>query len=165
MSSGETGVDALKLVKSDGSAIVVGDTQGAKMAVGTIGGKVVKFADGSISVSKFGNGFGSLVITACDGKSTTKSSRLLITAMGRAENQGMEWNKDRTSVGNHWGHGPVMCEGIPATVHLKIDHARSVYALDPTGTRKQKLPSQYQNGELTFDIGPSFQTVWYEVSQ
>lgn len=165
MNSGDPGMETLKLVKGDGSAMVVGNSQGAKIAVGSIGGKTVKFLDGTVSVQKFGNGFGSMVISACDGHPLVKATRILITAMGRAENQGMGWNKDRTSVGNQWGHGPVMCEGIPAVIRLKLDRAMTVYALDPSGDRKEKLSATFANGELTFEINPSHKTVWYELSR
>ena len=70
-----------------------------------------------------------------DGKATDQSGALLLTAVGRVENAGMGWNKDRTSVGKNWGTGPTYAEGVTATVCIATPAAAAkVYALDGSGT-------------------------------
>jgi len=113
----------------------------------------------------FGNNFAAVTLTAMDQKPTAQSQRLLLTLVGKVENQNMGWNADRTSVGDQWGHGPTLAEGIPATVTLKTDGPRSVWALDGTGKHSQRVPAAYANGTLTFTVGPQYQTLWYAVEK
>jgi len=77
----------------------------------------------------------------------------------------MVWNADRTSVGDQWGHGPILAEGIPATVVLKTDGTpgRQVWALNAAGKRTMEVPAISANGSLTFTVGPQFKTLWYEI--
>ncbi len=118
----------------------------------------------SFTFPTFGNNFAAMTLTAMDQKPIPQSRRLLLTLVGKVENQGMGWNADRASVGDQWGHGPVMAEGVPATVSLKTDGgARHVWALDSTGKRATEVPATYAKGVLTFTVGPQFKTLWYEV--
>ena len=89
---------------------------------------------------------------------------MLLTLAGKVENQGMGWNADRTSVGDQWGHGPTVAEGIPATVTLKTDAARPCLGAgrdrQARGGRARR-PSR--TAQLTFTVGPQFKTLWYEI--
>ncbi len=118
----------------------------------------------TLTFPAFGNNFAAMTLTAMDQKPVTQSRRLLLTLVGKVENQGMVWNADRTSVGDQWGHGPVMAEGIPATVTLKTNAARHVWALDVTGHRAREVPATHTGGALTFTVGPQFKTLWYEIA-
>ena len=113
----------------------------------------------------FGNNFAAVTLTAMDQKPTALSHKLLLTLVGKVENQGMGWNANRTSVGSQWGRGPTVAEGIPATVTLHTDSPRTVWALDGTGHHAQRVPSAYANGTLTFTVGPQFRTLWYGVEK
>jgi len=76
----------------------------------------------------------------------------------------MGWNADHTSVGTQWGQAPTLCEGIAAHVTLTTAaKAATVHVLDGTGARTGEVPASVQNGKLTFDIGPQFKTLWYEI--
>ncbi len=137
----------------------------AQSVAGYVGGQTVTLDGSVLAFPAFGNNFAAVTLTAMDRKPTAMSSRLLLTLVGKVENQGMSWNADRTSVGNQWGTGPVMAEGIPATVTLKTDGPRSVWALDGTGAHTQKVPATYAAGALTFTVGPEFKTLWYAVEK
>jgi len=77
----------------------------------------------------------------------------------------MPWNEERTSVGNDWGKGPTIVNGIPAT--LKFPHS-SKLALQPlTGTgspQGEAVPVKTEDGSASFAIGPEYRTLWYELS-
>ena len=137
----------------------------AASVVGFVGGQTVTLGDYTLTFPKFGNNFAAVTLTPTDGKPLAQSRRLLLTLAGKVENQGMVWNADRTSVGDQWGHGPTVAEGIPATVTLKTAAARRVWALDGTGKRVQEVPAAYANGALTFMVGPQYKTLWYEVGE
>ena len=98
-----------------------------------------------------------------DRRPLAESRRLLLTLAGKVENQDMGWNAARTSVGNKWGHGPTVAEGIPAAVSLRTTGARHVWALDSTGKRVGDVHAAWADGLLTFTVGPQFKTLWYEV--
>ncbi len=137
----------------------------AQSLVGYIGGQTVTLGDDTLTFPAFGNNFAAVTLTAMDQKPTAQSARLLLTLVGKVENLNMGWNADRTSVGDQWGQGPTEAEGIPATVTLKTNGPRSVWALGGTGRHTQRVPAAYANGTLTFTVGPQYQTLWYAVER
>ncbi|MFA5190182.1 MAG: hypothetical protein WC740_05625, partial [Verrucomicrobiia bacterium] len=68
-------------------------------------------------------------------------------------------------VSNKWGSTPTVCEGIGAKVTLdtKLKSVR-VFALDGSGARGGEVPSMLADGRLSFEIGPQFKTLWYEIA-
>ncbi len=141
----------------------IGD--GAVVATGYLGGQTVDLGPASFSFPVFGNNFAAMTLAAIDGKPLAKSDRLLLTIVGKGENLEMGWNADRTSVGRSWGHGPVQAEGIPATLVVRNPGVKSAWALDPTGARKAAVPVSVAGGTATVTIGPSYETVWYELGK
>lgn len=132
---------------------------------GYVGGQVVTLGANALTFPKFGNNFAAMTLTAMDRKPTAQSQKMLLTLVGKVENQGMGWNSDRTSVGDQWGQGPTLAEGIPAAVSLKTNGPRTVWALDGTGKHSQRVPATYAGGSLTFTVGPKYRTVWYAVEK
>ena len=88
---------------------------------------------------------------------------MLVTATGYVENQGMGWNAERTSVGNQWGPGPVLCEGIPFQLVLKTKQA-TAWALDGRGRRVEPVPAAADADGVRFTFGPRYKTLWYEIA-
>jgi hypothetical protein len=88
---------------------------------------------------------------------------LLVTATGYAENTGMGWNADKTSVGNRWGQGPVLCEGIPFDLVLQPRAIRA-WALDERGRRAGEVPVTVTPAGSLLRLGPQYRTLWYEVA-
>jgi hypothetical protein len=89
---------------------------------------------------------------------------VLLAAVGTAENTSMGWNADLTSVGTKWGSAPTICEGIAARITLSTAARNArVHALDGAGARIGEVPATLLGGKLAFDIGPRFQTLWYEI--
>jgi hypothetical protein len=122
-----------------------------------VGGKTfsvgdVRFAVGSLG----GNEHAHLGLIALDGQPLATSRRLLLVAVGRAENQNMAWNAARTSVGDRWGYSPAVVQGVPATVTMP-QGGWTVAALDPTGERQQTVAA----GVSSFRIDATYRTVWY----
>ena len=145
---------ALFTVKSDKS----------KSVIGFLGGQWIDLDGLVVHMEKTPRNFITLTLTPRDGKTISKSNSLLLTALSSVENKDMQWNEARTSVGSNWGNGPTMAEAVPAQI-LRQTAARiaTVWALDGSGKRIQKVPSQIVNGNLRFHIGSQFQTLWYEI--
>jgi hypothetical protein len=109
-------------------------------------------------------GLVALGLTARDGKAIADSNSLLLTIGTHFENQNMGWNEKRNSVGEKWGDGPMMGEGVKASISVDT-HAKAaaVYALDVTGARNGMVPSKLEGGKLSFNPSPEYKTVWYEI--
>ena len=96
-------------------------------------------------------------------------ANILLAATGAAENEGTVLEKlsgksitlrDRLA----WGSGTVLVEGIPATLMLPSDPARTkCFVLDPRGKRKGEVPVEKSGSGSKLVIGPQYKTVWYEI--
>lgn len=94
-------------------------------------------------------------------------SNILLAATGLAENKEMTIKQKSSShiTLSDWGKGSVYMEGIPATLTLPADPAKTkCFALGPEGTRKKEVPvTKGDDGGSEIIIGPGFETVWYEI--
>ena len=140
------------------------DAPAAKVVVGRCTGHTTALESVEFRVSANPRNFAVLTLNAVDGQPVPRSKRLLLAAAGNVENTGLGWNADHTSVGTQWGRAPTVCEGIAATVTLRT-RARTirVHALDGSGARAGEVPATLAGGKATFDIGPPFKTLWYEI--
>ncbi len=147
----------------DNDRILV-DTSTAKAIVGIVGGAGTVTMPGFFAdIAPSARDFASLTLAARDGKPIATSTSLLLTAIDKAENPGLQWNAARTFATDAWAKGPVEVEVSTGTVTIKTSlKAATVYALGPDGKRKNEVPSQIANGALTFRIGPEHKTVWYQ---
>jgi hypothetical protein len=148
-------------------AIYVVDAPAAKAVAGFVGGEAIDLGAAVLAFPSFGRGaegFAALTLVDLEGRALSTSGRALLTLVGRAENRGMGWNPDRTSVGDKWGEGPVMAEGIPCEVTLRIRGHRAVWALDGNGQRRERVPVVRRSGALVFEADPRYRTVWYEIA-
>ncbi len=153
------------LGKTAAGALYTANAPAAQTFAGYVGGQTVTLGGSTLAFPLFGNNFAAMTLTAMDRKPLSQSRRILLTLVGKVENTGMVWNADRTSLGEQWGHGPILAEGIPAAITLKTDGTpgRQVWALDATGKRGTAVPVTAANGSLSFTVGPQFKTVWYEI--
>jgi hypothetical protein len=120
---------------------------------GMIAKKTFRFGEASLVVGDCENDYGIVILTSLDDKPIAESARLLLTAVGSAENTGMVWNAEKTSVGNNWGSGPTLVNAIPC--ELRNFPSRRIFALDGRGSRGAELKSP------TF--GRAHKTLWYEL--
>lgn len=109
-------------------------------------------------VSRLGTGFGE----------TGQPANILLAATGVAGNKGMAIDRvseEQISLHDQWGTGPVCVEGVPGTVTLPSDPAKTeCFALDPSGNRKQRVPvSAAGEAGARIVLGPEYETVWYEI--
>ncbi|MDQ3814341.1 MAG: hypothetical protein M3347_10370, partial [Armatimonadota bacterium] len=150
---------------SPGTALFTVNAPRAKAAIGFLGGQWTDLGGFVVEMEKTPRNFVTLALTAMDNQPIAQSKSLLLTALSNVENKGMGWNADRTSVSDQWGTGPTLAEGIPATIHLRTSASKAtVYALDGRGKRLKPVPAQLKNNRLTFRIGPTYKTLWYEIA-
>jgi hypothetical protein len=147
--------------------VVAVDTAKSKAVIGYGGGK--RFELGGIVIepgATMQDGWSVITLTAREGELTRGPARVLVTATGYAENNGMIWKSPaKESVGRNWGHAPCRVEGVPVRITLPRPAAGTkAWVLDERGRRKGALPVQgNENGQAVLRLGPESHTLWYEI--
>ena len=131
----------------------------ARVWCGALGGQTRTAADTQLRVDALDGPtpHATVVLVALDGRPVATSDRLLLTALRRAENEGMGFNADRTTVGDQWGRGPARVLGLRATLSLPPGTWWTVETLDAAGQRARS--EKTARNELA--ISPADQTIWW----
>lgn len=137
----------------------------ARAAVGVIGGRRIELGDVALEIHLPPKTWACAALAALDGRPIAESQRMILALATRAENSGMAWNPDRTSVGKEWGDAPVIAQGVPASILLPGDAQPTVTALDPKGDRAGNVPVKRATGGWSIQVGPSHRTLWYAVER
>lgn len=108
--------------------------------------------------------FATIALSALDEAPIREAERLLLTAVGRAENTGFRYNFTRTRrVAD--GTGPILIDPIRADISLRTERDDlRVWAIGSDGTRLGEVPSRHEGGRLVFRIGPEGRTMYYELA-
>lgn len=151
--------------RQDSAAVLTVNAPKAKAVIGFGAGRKYQLGDLVLEPgSTRQQGFSVITVSVVRGENfRSPGTSILLTATGYVENQGMGWNADRTSVGDQWGDGPVMCEGVPLAVVLPTGNAQA-WALDAHGRRSTPIPATAAPGGTRFVLGPEFKTLWYEIA-
>ena len=150
---------------TDGEAgILTVNAPRAKAMIGFGAGKTFTLGDVVLEPGPtLQNGFSVITAAAVRGENFhSPGASILVTATGYVENQGMGWNAEKTSVGDQWGVGPVLCEGIPFQMTLKTPHAEA-WALDGRGRPTASIHAEPVTKGTRFVLGPRYKTLWYEI--
>lgn len=139
------------------------DTPRTKAAYGFLG------AAGEIALKgltiRASTDFAVIAVSSLSDADTAGSENLLITAVGRADNAGAEYNADHT-VQFKLGHGPVEIEVIEAAIELETRVAGlKVSAVNPAGMIVGPVPETYKDGKLRFEIGGPYASMYYLVQK
>lgn len=151
--------DTGQLCLNRGSGIFTIATPRTKAAVGFIGKAGRMDLDGATVDCK--TAFAAVMVTSLDGKEIGAARRLLVTAVARAENTGQAFSKNRSIVPEK-GREPALAEPVDGELCLNVQGAASVYPLDPTGRRKERIAAQSENGTLRIHLGGA-KSPWLEI--
>jgi len=167
-----TAPEGNRLVSPDGAVVwdaadpdkahVTVNSPASRAVWGLIAGQTFELGDLTISVGQTGRRYAAIVLTSLDGLPLEDSERILLAAVGSAENIDMGWNEDRTSVGADWGTGPTQVNGIPVTLTL-AGRIKKVHALDGRGLPTGEVPVHTSGDVATFQLGPEYETLWYSI--
>lgn len=144
----------LYLVSTPTAAAIVGFIGGTESSAGIL----------SVKTPSFGGNFAALTALTLDNLPFGESASILVTLVGRAQNQDITWNAERSSLGTQWGHGPTIVERVPATIRLKGVRSKHVYALAPDGTRKAELATRHEGEVLEFSLPSDCSSIHFELS-
>jgi len=160
-------------IEQPGAGYFAVNTPNTKLFTGFPKGRTIALGDVSLTVGKTRLDWATVSLTSRQATGfgeAGKPATVLLAATGVAENEGTELVpvgdkavtfKDRLN----WGNGTVLVEGIPATLTLPSDAAKTTcYALDPRGERKAEVPVEKASGGARIVIGPQYKTVWYEIA-
>lgn len=160
------GSTAIRIRQESRGQVVAAGNDRVAILVGFFGGTTQKAGPLTATFKNFGvrnEGFAGLMMAAMDGKPVATSERIALAIAARTENVGMGWNEARDSVGDQWGRGPLMAEGVPAKLEIACAKPRRVFALDAGGKRVRQVDANWKAGRLTFEVGPKWKTLWYEI--
>jgi hypothetical protein len=112
------------------------------------------------------NDFCAIIVNSLESKPISSAGKLLLTACGRVENSGMQWDAQRTRV-MRLGQSPTLIEPVTGTITLRnLKRATKVSAIaldgsgrpigDPIIAKKTEAGWEIPVGEPV--------TTWYEVS-
>jgi hypothetical protein len=110
-------------------------------------------------------GWCTLGATLTHGQVFTNDCTAIVVAGGWWENTGQVWmNTNKTSLGNQWGHAPVLTEVVPFTLTLPVatNHVQA-WALDERGKRKASLALTGNSTTTTLTITTNAGSIWYEL--
>ena len=115
--------------------------------------------------------FAAVTATSLDGAPIGRSRHLLVTSVARAENtaQGF-WPptaQQRSWSPMSWmlpaeGRLPVLAEPVQADLRLRVPGPATVYALDPTGKRRERLQTASDSGVLLLNPAAA-RSIWCEI--
>ena len=109
--------------------------------------------------------FATVAISSLTDEPIVQSSRLLLTAVGRAENTDFRYNILHTKKLDG-GHAPILIEPIEATIELKTEFSSlKVWAIGADGQRIKPIPVRQKDGQLIFNIGKVGQTMYYLIKE
>jgi hypothetical protein len=139
------------------------DTARTQAAYGFLGAAgEIALADVTLSVE---TPFATVAVTSLDGAALRESDHVLITAVGRAENRGMEYNLTHTGL-RSWGSGPILIEPIVGRVTMQTEMAECwVYAVRPGGAKSLLRTVAAAGGAVAIDLTAEAGTIYYEIGQ
>jgi hypothetical protein len=148
-----------------GQSVFTVNAPAAKVATGYIGGKAIELGNVTIAMDTISNNWGTVTLTAIDGKPINESSKVLLVVAGRAENTGMGWNEKQNSVGTEWGTAPTIAEGLPVKISLREMDKFRVFTLDPAGNTGNEIKTIKRRGIQVLNLGSQYKTLWYLLSR
>lgn len=154
-------------LREPGAGRFLVNTPRSKVFTGFVRGRTVALGDVTLAVGPTRLDWATISLVAVDGAGFDKPGRILIAATGWVQNTGATLEPlsgDRVTLGDRWGTGPVLCEGVPAEITLPAaaDRVR-FYPLDASGNRRAAVACKPQDGKAVVTLGPQHKTLWYEV--
>jgi hypothetical protein len=110
---------------------------------------------------KVNTSFATIALSSLTDDPIEKSSRLLLTAVGKSENTGFVYNILHTKMLDR-GEGPILIEPVEANIKLATHVAGlKVWAVGPDGERIKQIPAKMDDGSMVFSVGKEGRTIYY----
>ncbi|MBE6403698.1 MAG: hypothetical protein E7039_08265 [Lentisphaerae bacterium] len=113
---------------------------------------------------EMGEGFATVTLTSLSGEELADARLILVTAVGRSDNTGAEYNAEHTKR-IAIGHGPVLAEPVKAAIRMQSNvSAMRLWSIDPDGAYTGEVPSTFADGVREFKIGEVYNSIYYLLS-
>jgi hypothetical protein len=117
---------------------------------------------GSVTIEVQDTPFAGIFVSCLEqGKGVDEAESVLVTAMARTRNTGMEFNEERDEL-LELGGAPVLVEPVKAEISIAGRTIKSVHLLDHDG-RRTDVTIPTEDGSFTID-GTRDKTMYYEVT-
>jgi len=134
------------------------NTSGTKGAIGFTSNKKIKLSTIEIQTK---TPFAVVLVSSLEKDETINTSKhILITTIARAQNTGMEFNKEKTAL-LKLGNAPILLEPVDTKITFKNRKITNVIALDHVGNRTKSNVDF--KGEMVHFMGEKYRTMYYEV--
>jgi hypothetical protein len=154
--------DTGQLVLDREGGVFTANAPCARIAMGSLGDAgALDLGDVTISCR---TPFASVSVVSLDGQPIGTSSRLLITAVARAENTGQAFLDNHSAI-PEWGRVPVLGEPVAATVTIRTAGSLKAWPLTARGQRGEagRVPMSREEGETVIDLAGA-QSPWVLVA-
>ncbi len=109
--------------------------------------------------------FAAIAFTSLSDLPLAEASQILVTAVGRADNTGAEYNDSHTAR-YAMGHTPVIFEIIRAEFEMATCHRHlKVWSVDQDGAYTGLVPGEAAGGKLKFKIGETYPSIYYLITR
>jgi len=109
--------------------------------------------------------FATIALSSLTDEPIARSSKLLLAAVGRAENTGFRYNMLRKKKVAD-GSGPIFIDPVRGRISIRTSvDGLTVKAIGADGSVLGQVPAQRADGKLSFTIGPDARTMYYEISR
>ena len=158
-SDGEVRSDTGEMYRSWASGYGWIDTDRTKAVYGLISKQGRMELDGVAVTCE--NEFATIVLSSLSDDKISESKNILVTAVGRAENTGTEFNEEG-NVMLKFGTAPILTERIDARIELKTKHSNlKVWSVNAEGFLIGHVPFKYEDGVLTLELGKTWPSIYY----
>jgi hypothetical protein len=143
------------------------DSPRTKLFTGFVRGRTFALGDVTLKIAKTRLDWATVSLTVIDGRGFGQPGRILIAATGFVQNTDAKLERlgeHRVTTRDQWGDGPILCEGVRATVTLPVASDRvKCYPLDEAGNRRQAIAVGSADDLTNVELDPKHRTLWYEV--
>jgi len=155
------------------AGVVTIDTPRTQAVIGFLGARERRLTNVLLASD---TGFGAVYVTAMDGERPIGSARrLLVTAVGRARNTGMEYEHTTQPVPDRGGRysrlrvvgtAPVLLEQVCGDLRIRSEEAERLRAwiLDMNGGRRGEVALRVTPGFVTLALDATQRAVYYELA-
>ena len=120
---------------------------------------------GPVTLEKLDSPFATLIIVPANPAQTiAQADKLLICAIGRCDNVGLQWDAQRKTTGFRWGTGAARIEPVKATLKLAATGTYTLRSLDVSGQPQgDGTPVPTAGGSATITLPGD--SPWYVVER
>lgn len=107
--------------------------------------------------------FGVIALSSLTDEPIAASDNILLSAIGRARNTGAQFDGEKLI---DFGHSPIISEVIEADIFIRTDRkTMRVWGINSEGYYVGMLDTAYEDGVLSFHIGPHFPAQYYLIQE